>query len=569
MNDDKEKVIPIREGLVAITGHYITAIYLNQFLYWSDKRKDFDAFVKEERKRMQEEVNLPPTHGWIWKSSEQLDEETMLGLSAATVRKYISKLVDLGFLEQRRNPDYAYDQTYQYRPNILAIQFALWQKGYTLADYKFSLELRNEIESAISKIKNGVLDFNASNLKNSNAIPETTTKIKDKENNTTLHLPHTVPLPTSTKQSVNGGGYEDNMANDENEYDHYFDIKEQVDSCKDLLILAKLAGEVLEANGIELKEKAFLYKAIEKTRLYLMAKDHVGEPNTMMQDHIPAIGNMMANHSPDTGNMVSVEIGDHIGNVNKMVSNGNQVSPLPLGFATPLTNTQNMATNACNQQKRIVGQNSGNVGDSGNDKLVAKRETVAKTVKPAKPVVEKQPDFAQIFLERWCEEVLGYQIASMSWGREKRTVKALLTKGTDIETKFQDLAGSYRYMKQKAYCADRHVFIQEVASNLPAWIQAGRPSSQPVAKPQWQVAKDDNTALWDELVSLTGGVKSDGTKIPMKYGRNDGKVAKSLMSKQLLAILSRMTKDGMYSPLLEMTERDMKFAFNKAVKSSG
>jgi len=45
------KRVVIKEELVALTGDYIKAILLNQFLYWSERVEDFDLFILEEQQR--------------------------------------------------------------------------------------------------------------------------------------------------------------------------------------------------------------------------------------------------------------------------------------------------------------------------------------------------------------------------------------------------------------------------------------------------------------------------------------------------------------------------------------
>jgi len=124
----------IREELVALTGDYIAAIVLNQFLYWSKRRRDFDKFIKEEQER-DPTAKMAPTHGWIYKSTEELRDEIMVTVSDSTVRRRIKELVEKGWLRERRNPRLKWDRTLQYRPDIYRIQRDLWKLGYPLADY--------------------------------------------------------------------------------------------------------------------------------------------------------------------------------------------------------------------------------------------------------------------------------------------------------------------------------------------------------------------------------------------------------------------------------------------------
>ena len=157
----------IKEEYIAITGDYPKAVILNQFIYWSERIKDFDDFIHQENKRAVEhgleEQEL--TCGWIYKSAEELSDETMLGLSVASMRSHIKVLIDYGFISERNNPKYKWDRTKQYRVNLVEITKALIEKGYVLEGYK--------IELPFLEIKNG-------NIENSKAIPNTTTDTSTK-----------------------------------------------------------------------------------------------------------------------------------------------------------------------------------------------------------------------------------------------------------------------------------------------------------------------------------------------------------------------------------------------------
>ena len=47
---------------------------------------------------------------------------------------HIKRLIDLGFLNQRNNPKYHWDRTYQYRVNMIAVAKALLNAGYDKID---------------------------------------------------------------------------------------------------------------------------------------------------------------------------------------------------------------------------------------------------------------------------------------------------------------------------------------------------------------------------------------------------------------------------------------------------
>ena len=135
----------VKEELVALTGDWLSAAILNQFLYWSERTKDTDDYVKEEKRRAEaagledtlEALNrIPLRHGWIFKKSSQLAEELVHCASEDTIRRRIKTLVKQGLLDERRNPYYAWDRTLQYRPNRVLIQQELEKMGYALEDYQ-------------------------------------------------------------------------------------------------------------------------------------------------------------------------------------------------------------------------------------------------------------------------------------------------------------------------------------------------------------------------------------------------------------------------------------------------
>ena len=133
------KRIIIKEELVAITGDFIKAVILQQFLYWTDRMKDIDKYLEQENKRLANH-GYPETdsftRGWIYKTADELSEETMLNLSAPTIRKHIKLLILKGYLAERRNPKFKYDRTTQYRINLNKINSDLIENGYHLEGYK-------------------------------------------------------------------------------------------------------------------------------------------------------------------------------------------------------------------------------------------------------------------------------------------------------------------------------------------------------------------------------------------------------------------------------------------------
>ena len=140
---EKLKRAVVKEEFVALTDDILSALILNQFLYWAERVKDIDEYIIEEKKRAKkgEELDLEinKTHGWIYKSAEEMKEEVMATVSTKTVKRRINKLVDKGWIEVRRNPKYDWDKTNQYRPNLIKLNEDLMEIGYILQGYKFDL----------------------------------------------------------------------------------------------------------------------------------------------------------------------------------------------------------------------------------------------------------------------------------------------------------------------------------------------------------------------------------------------------------------------------------------------
>lgn len=133
------KRVVIKEELVELTGDFRSAIILNQFIYWTERMKDTDRYIEEEIERASKEdikIDMDKSYGWIYKTTDELNEEVMLGMSAATIRKYIKQLIDAGYLKERKNPKYKWDKTMQYRVDIYKVQLELAKLGYALEGYK-------------------------------------------------------------------------------------------------------------------------------------------------------------------------------------------------------------------------------------------------------------------------------------------------------------------------------------------------------------------------------------------------------------------------------------------------
>lgn len=171
MKNSKLKIAIIRQELLELTGDYRQALILNQFIYWTSRVRDYDLFLQEEHERKtNKEVEF--RNGWIYKTAEELSEETMLGLSPSNMRKHIKELVKKGWVQERRNPKYKWDKTLQYRVDTLKLNKDLYNLGYSInidGDYR------------VSVLENGVIETENQTTQNETAIPEITTEIKNNE----------------------------------------------------------------------------------------------------------------------------------------------------------------------------------------------------------------------------------------------------------------------------------------------------------------------------------------------------------------------------------------------------
>lgn len=125
------RVVVIREEFIALTGNPLIAAVLNQLVYWSGRVANFDLFLKEE-KELHSECRSSLRHGWFYKSSQELIDETMLCVTPATLRKYLNYLEERGWIETRANPQNKWDKTTQYRVHLRKLSHDLQRHGYLL-----------------------------------------------------------------------------------------------------------------------------------------------------------------------------------------------------------------------------------------------------------------------------------------------------------------------------------------------------------------------------------------------------------------------------------------------------
>lgn len=141
----KLKRAVIKEELVILTSSLNEAIVLNQLIFWSERAKDSDNFLQEEIARAKrfndgtamdpEDIKKTLLSGWVYKTAEEMLEETMLTCSRKTMDRIFTSLTEKGFIDKRRNPKYKWDKTWQYRVNLQFVSESLNQLGYALEGY--------------------------------------------------------------------------------------------------------------------------------------------------------------------------------------------------------------------------------------------------------------------------------------------------------------------------------------------------------------------------------------------------------------------------------------------------
>ncbi|WP_416150705.1 conserved phage C-terminal domain-containing protein [Salipaludibacillus sp. HK11] len=128
----------IKEELLELTGDYKLAIVLNQMIYWSQCVRDFDRFIAEEKKR-NEQSEMELTHGWFYKTASELAEDTLTNMAPSSIRRYLAKLIEAGWLDERSNQKMKWDRTKQFRVNLIKIQKDLNHIGLYLEGYKMPI----------------------------------------------------------------------------------------------------------------------------------------------------------------------------------------------------------------------------------------------------------------------------------------------------------------------------------------------------------------------------------------------------------------------------------------------
>lgn len=272
MAEVRIKKAVIREDLLSITNDYRKAIILNQFIYWSERVSDADKFIQKEnevaKSNGEEEREL--FYGWIYKTAEELADEVMLGLSASQIRRYISDLVDMGYISKRNNPKYKWDRTLQYRVNLVNIAKDLKKNGYPLSDYRIEIP-ENEKSNAHECTINNEPMKNQTQVREE-AIPENTTENTnidydtDNISPTELNTDKSALSPTGLHTSLS-----DERKADTNSKDKWIVTKNHIVSVMDKLGYGEIADETQSAIEV------FRY-------YYMMYKQKTGKAHPRLND---------------------------------------------------------------------------------------------------------------------------------------------------------------------------------------------------------------------------------------------------------------------------------------------
>ena len=135
----RPRLFLIQGELLSLTGDGISASLLGQLIYWSEKVPNFELFAMEEKRNV---FRSCPTfsHGWFYKSLEELRVEIMVRLSLSDFYDILHVLIDQGWVQRKGNPltPYKENQSYykiQWRVPLGKICQALHRKGYFLPGF--------------------------------------------------------------------------------------------------------------------------------------------------------------------------------------------------------------------------------------------------------------------------------------------------------------------------------------------------------------------------------------------------------------------------------------------------
>jgi hypothetical protein len=206
-HSDDEQISVIRKEFVLLTGDPFSAVVLNQLLYWTLRVKDFDLYLEEEkvfRLNVQNHSIYPESsdssqYGWIYKTATDLSEETLLGISKTTMRKYLKVLIHQGWVEERANTLEKWKKTTQYRVNIRKLHADLMNIGRQLPGvYLKAFSAALGMKHLPKHLRTMSLNDDAATLKNQ-LKNEETSKTKNLSSESKIVSSKTEILPSKTK----------------------------------------------------------------------------------------------------------------------------------------------------------------------------------------------------------------------------------------------------------------------------------------------------------------------------------------------------------------------------------
>jgi hypothetical protein len=134
----RKKKVVLREDFMELTKDINQALVLSQMLYWTKKIDNLNDMILEENKRLAEhgQPQIEYFHGWIWKSARQMKEELFHALSEDAIQRAFVALADKGIFIKRRNPNFKYDRTLQYRIDLVLLRRMLKDIGVEFTDFQ-------------------------------------------------------------------------------------------------------------------------------------------------------------------------------------------------------------------------------------------------------------------------------------------------------------------------------------------------------------------------------------------------------------------------------------------------
>ena len=114
----------VKEEIVAITGNMNLAIVLSQRL--DCRKRHNNRYVYEYGVTFE----VDGCDVWMSITANNLLDKCLLNMSDRSMRAYLNKLCDMGFIASRRNPLCKFDTKMQYMVNFDCILKAIIAKGY-------------------------------------------------------------------------------------------------------------------------------------------------------------------------------------------------------------------------------------------------------------------------------------------------------------------------------------------------------------------------------------------------------------------------------------------------------